>query len=111
MRKFTFFGLLLGFSFLVFSCSTVGNTTPQQSTEQSGNNLIFLNPEELYGKKMVGYSLAGSGFAGVNRDNIFRLIINNDGSFEFKINDTGFMGRQFNPDENNVIGYQFTFED
>ena len=152
MRKFAFLGLLIIFSLFISSCSITGNITPQRNTAQPNNNVKFLNPEELFGKKLVGFSMTGRMTVGIDRNSIFRLRVNDDGTFELKVNEGGFngtwsfdinakpyryvfewfdggekqgfnmdffgtrneiiwMGKQFEPDVDKIIGFQFTFEE
>jgi len=109
MRKFSLFCLLMIFSLLIFSCLATGNTAPQQNTARHNNDFHKVNPEELFGKKLVGYSIAGMGVTGrVNTDFIFRLRVNDDGTFELKVDESDFLGTW--AFDINAESYRYVFE-
>jgi hypothetical protein len=109
MKKYVFFVILAICLTMLFSClSTGNNVVTQQNLTQNGDNLEKLNPEDLFWKKMVGYNMAGSMTMGINKENVYTLLVNDDGTFELISNENSFSGNwSF---EKNAKSYRYIFE-
>ena len=97
MKKLNFFVSVISIFLLIISCVSTGNTSKKADRKKSTTQ--FLDPENIFGKKLVGSDENGT----------YSLIIKQDETFEYTVNGNVYVGKwEFDKNER-MYRYTFTW--
>jgi hypothetical protein len=99
MKKLTVFVLMINVFVLIISCGSMGST--QQNTSRTNSNMRLLNPDDLFGKNLVGSDENGS----------YRLTLKQDGSFEYSKDESVYVGTWKFYKSARMYRYTFTWDE
>jgi len=97
MKKLNFFVLMISLFFLIISCVSTENT-PKNAERKNSNVQLFV-PENIIGKKLVGSDENGA----------YKLLIKEDGTFEYTINENVYVGKWEFDKNARMYPYKFTW--